>query len=158
MSSLGLNLINKKLNYSFNGDLKVSQRDSNLSAHIFSEDPGDGVSYTKGFGKIKGNFKFDLQCVNKSPNYNPNDLGVNFANNIREHSLELQYNKYNPFWILNGNYNRLTYTMQQDYTTGEVLKNSYSGRLAFILPGAQLKGIALSAVLFLFNQTKFLSI
>ncbi len=134
VSSLGLNLINKKSKYAVNGDVKISQRDSNLSAHIFSEDPGDGVSYTLGFGKIKGNFKFDLQSVNKSLNYNPNDLGVNFATNIREHSLELQYNRYNPFWILNGNYNTLTYTIQQDYTTGEVLKNSYSGRLAFILP------------------------
>lgn len=134
VSSLGLNLINKKSKYAVNGDVKISQRDSNLSAHIFSEDPGDGVSYTLGFGKIKGNFKFDLQSVNKSLNYNPNDFGVNFATNIREHSLELQYNRYNPFWILNGNYNTLTYTIQQDYTTGEVLKNSYSGRLAFILP------------------------
>ncbi|MDA7730159.1 carbohydrate binding family 9 domain-containing protein [Salibacteraceae bacterium] len=134
VSSLGLNLINKKSKYAVNGDVKISQRDSNLSAHIFSEDPGDGVSYTLGFGKIKGNFKFDLQSVNKSLNYNPNDLGVSFATNIREHSLELQYNRYNPFWILNGNYNTLTYTIQQDYTTGEVLKNSYSGRLAFILP------------------------
>mgnify|MGYP000569044432 CR=1 FL=1 len=134
VSSLGLNLINKKSNYAVNGDVKISQRDGNLSAHAFSEDPGDGVSYTLGFGKIKGNFKFDLQSVNKSPNFNPNDLGVNFATNIREHALELQYNKYNPFWKLNGNYNRLTYTMQQDYTTGEVLKNSYEGRLAFILP------------------------
>jgi len=134
VSSLGLNLINKKSKYAVNGDVKISQRDSNLSAHIFSEDPGDGVSYTLGFGKIKGNFKFDLQSVNKSLNYNPNDLGVNFATNIREHSQELQYNRYNPFWILNGNYNTLTYTIQQDYTTGEVLKNSYSGRLAFILP------------------------
>ena len=128
VSSLGLNLINKKSKYAVNGDVKISQRDSNLSAHIFSEDPGDGVSYTLGFGKIKGNFKFDLQSVNT------NDFGVNFATNIREHSLELQYNRYNPFWILNGNYNTLTYTIQQDYTTGEVLKNSYSGRLAFILP------------------------
>ena len=134
VSSLGLNLINKKSKYAVNGDVKISQRDSNLSAHIFSEDPGDGVSHTLGFGKIKGNFKFDLQSVNKSLNYNPNDLGVSFATNIREHSLELQYNRYNPFWILNGNYNTLTYTIQQDYTTGEVLKNSYSGRLAFILP------------------------
>ncbi|MDA9968319.1 carbohydrate binding family 9 domain-containing protein [Salibacteraceae bacterium] len=134
VSSLGLNLINKKSKYAVNGDVKISQRDNNLSAHIFSEDPGDGVSHTLGFGKIKGNFKFDLQSVNKSLNYNPNDLGVSFATNIREHSLELQYNRYNPFWILNGNYNTLTYTIQQDYTTGEVLKNSYSGRLAFILP------------------------
>ena len=135
VSALGLNLINKKSNYSFNGDVKISQRDSNLSAHIFSEDPGDGVSYTMGFGKIKGNFKFDLQSENKSTNYNPNDLGVNFATNIRNHSLELQYNKYNPFWKLNGNYNTFTYSIEQNYSTGEVLKNSYNGRFAFVMPG-----------------------
>lgn len=135
VSALGLNLINKKSKYSFNGDVKVSQRDSNLSAHIFSEDPGDGISFALGFAKIKGNFKFDLQSENKSPNYNPNDLGVNFTTNVRNHSLELQYNKYNPFWKLNGNYNTFTYSVDQNYTTGEVLKNSYNGRFAFIMPG-----------------------
>lgn len=134
VSALGLNLINKKSNYAFNGDIKVSQRDSNLSAQIFNKDPSDGISYTLGYGKIKGNFKFNWQSENKSPNYNPNDLGVNFTTNIRNHSLELQYNKYNPFWILNSNYNRITFSTDQDYSTGEILKNSYNGRLAFIFP------------------------
>jgi len=134
VSALGLNLISKKSNYSFSGDVKVSQRDTNLMANILKESAGDGMSYSLGFGKIKGNFKFSLLSENKSPNYNPNDLGVNFTTNIRNHSLELQYNKYNPFWILNGNYNTFTYSIDQDYTTGEVLKNSYNGELAFIFP------------------------
>ncbi len=134
VSALGLNLISKKSNYSFSGDIKVSQRDTNLMANILKESAGDGMSYSLGFSKIKGNFKLSLLSENKSPNYNPNDLGVNFTTNIRNHSLELQFNKYNPFWILNGNYNTFTYSIDQDYTTGEVLKNSYNGELAFIFP------------------------
>lgn len=134
VSALGLNLISKKSNYSFSGDIKVSQRDTNLMANILKESAGDGMSYSIGFSKIKGNFKLSLLSENKSPNYNPNDLGVNFTTNIRNHSLELQFNKYNPFWILNGNYNTFTYSIDQDYTTGEVLKNSYNGELAFIFP------------------------
>lgn len=134
VSALGLNLISKKSNYSFFGDIKVSQRDTNLMANILKESAGDGMSYSLGFSKIKGNFKLSLLSENKSPNYNPNDLGVNFTTNIRNHSLELQFNKYNPFWILNGNYNTFTYSIDQDYTTGEVLKNSYNGELAFIFP------------------------
>lgn len=134
VSALGLNLISKKSNYSFSGDIKVSQRDTNLMANILKESAGDGMSYSLGFSKIKGNFKLSLLSENKSPKYNPNDLGVNFTTNIRNHSLELQFNKYNPFWILNGNYNTFTYSIDQDYTTGEVLKNSYNGELAFIFP------------------------
>lgn len=136
VSSLGFNLISKSSAYALNGNFNVSQRSPNLSLgdNFFTDDAGDGVSYTAGIGKIKGNFKFSLQSLSKSPNYNPNDLGVNFTTNIREHSLELQYNKYNPFWVLNSNYNRLSYTMQQDYTTGEVLRNTSSGRFAFIFP------------------------
>ncbi|MGB0390808.1 MAG: DUF5916 domain-containing protein [Salibacteraceae bacterium] len=134
VSALGLNLISKKSTYSFNGGVKLSQRDTNLWDNLFKESEGDGMSYTLGYSKIKGNFKFTLRSENKSPNWNPNDLGVNFTTNIRSHSLELQYNKYNPFWVLNSNYNRFKFSIDQDYTTNELLKMSYDGRVALIFP------------------------
>ena len=134
VSALGVNLISKSSAYSFTGDIKVSQRDTDLMTNLFQRNTGDGMSYSVGFGKIKGNFKYSLMSENKSPNYNPNDLGVNFTTNVRTHSMVLQYNKYNPFWKLNSNYNRFTVSTDQDYTTGEVLKTNYNGRFAFIFP------------------------
>lgn len=135
VSALGLNLISKSSAYSVSGDFKISQRDTNLLDNILSADTGDGMSYTLGFSKIKGNFKFALLSENKSPNYNPNDLGVNFTTNIRNHSIEVQYNEYNPFWILNSNFNRFSFSVDQNYTTGQVLRKNYSGRFAFFTPG-----------------------
>jgi hypothetical protein len=132
VAALGLNLVSASSIYSVSGNIKVSQRGTNLSENLFGAN--EGMSYFTEVAKIKGNFKASLASESKSPNYNPNDLGVNFTTNIRSHSVELQYNKYNPFWILNSNYNRLTFSLEQDYTTGEILKKKYNGRLAFIRP------------------------
>jgi hypothetical protein len=134
VSAAGFNLVSKNSTYAVAGNLNVTQRDTNLLEHIFSANPNDGISYAISIAKIRGNFKYSLSSENKSPNYNPNDLGVNFATNIRTHALSLQYNKYNPFWILNRNFNRFTFSLDQDYTTGEILKRRYSGRFSFVFP------------------------
>ncbi len=126
--------VTKKSKYSVTGDLKISQKDTLLSRNFIRANEKDGSSYSLSFGKIKGNFKYRLSTENKSPNYNPNDLGVNFTTNIRTHSLNLQYNKYNPFWILNGSYNNLTFNVEQDYTTNQILKKKYNGRYFFLFP------------------------
>lgn len=134
VSALGLNLISKSSNYSVTGNIKVSQRDSSLSTTLFEANDTDGLSYFLSIGKISGNFKYSLSSENKSPNFNPNDLGVNFTTNIRTHSLNLQYNKYNPFWLLNSAYNRFTFSIDQDYTTGELLKKKYDGSFYITTP------------------------
>lgn len=134
VSAAGLNLVSKESSYSVSGEFKVSQRDSSLGENFFKKNENDGLSYSLGLSKISGNFKFEGSSESKSPNYNPNDLGVNFTRNIRTHALKLEYNKYNPFWILNSTYNSFTFTIEQDYTTKEFLKKKYNGRLAFIDP------------------------
>lgn len=134
VSAAGFNLVSKNSAYSLSGNIKVTQRDTNLLENIFSADADDGMSYFLSFGKIKGNFKFNLSSENKSSNFNPNDLGVNFRTNIRDHSIRLEYNKYNPFWILNRNSNRVSFSLEQDYTTGEILKKQYSNRFFFLFP------------------------
>ncbi len=134
VSAAGLNLISKNSTYQVSGNVKVTQRGKNLWGNIFKANENDGISYAINIARIKGNFKFSLSSESKSPNYNPNDLGVNFATNIRTHSLGLQYNKYNPFWILNSSYNRFTVSLEQDYSTGEILKRRYSGRFFFLFP------------------------
>ena len=134
VSAAGFNLVSKNSAYSLSGNIKVTQSDTNLLENIFSADADDGMSYFLSFGKIKGNFKFNLSSENKSSNFNPNDLGVNFRTNIRDHSIRLEYNKYNPFWILNRNSNRVSFSLEQDYTTGEILKKKYSNRFFFLFP------------------------
>lgn len=134
VSATGFNLVSKKSSYAISGDLKISQRDTTLFENLFKANNEDGLSYALGFSKIKGNFKFELYSENKSPNFNPNDLGVNFQTNVRTHSVGLEYNKYNPFWKLNSNYNSFGFDIEQDYTTGQLLKKKYNGRFAFITP------------------------
>lgn len=134
VSAAGFNLVSENSAYSISGDIKVSQRDTELMDNLFEANPGDGLSYAINIAKIKGNFKYSLSSESKSPNYDPNDLGVNFATNIRTHALRLQYNKYNPFWILNRNFNRFAFSLDQDYTTGQILKRRYSGRFSFVFP------------------------
>ncbi|MEQ8702915.1 MAG: DUF5916 domain-containing protein [Phaeodactylibacter sp.] len=134
VSAAGFNLVSKSSAYSISGNVNITQRDTSLLENIFKANPNDGISYAVSIAKIKGNFKYALSSESKSPNYNPNDLGLNFATNIRTHALELQYNKYNPFWILNRNSNRFTLSLDQDYTTGDILKRRYSGRFSFVFP------------------------
>jgi len=100
VTSAGLNLVSKGGMYSAGGNFNVSQRDTNLLENFFRANSNDGILYSINGGKIQGNFKFSLSSESKSPNYNPNDLGVNFTTNLRTHALNLQYNKYNPFWKL----------------------------------------------------------
>ncbi len=91
------------------------------------------LSYFVNLAKIKGNFKYSSQAESKSPGFNPNDLGINFTTNIRTHSIEFEYNKYNPFWILNRNFNRFSFDLDQDYSSGKYLRNSIQGRYIFDL-------------------------
>ncbi|MCT4583221.1 MAG: carbohydrate binding family 9 domain-containing protein [Flavobacteriales bacterium] len=134
VTSLGGELVSKNAKYSASGNVKVSQRDHDLGSSILKSDASDGISYFASLNKISGNFKYGLSSENKSRTFNPNDLGVNFTTNIRTHALNLQYNKYNPFWRLNSAYNRFTYSIDQNYTTGEILKNEYNGSFFITTP------------------------
>lgn len=145
VSAIGTNIVSKNSAYSITGDLKISQRDTSLLDNLFKSNDGDGLSYTLGFAKIKGNFKYALTSENKSPGFNPNDLGVNFQTNVRTHSVNLQYNKYNPFWILNSSYNSFTFNIEQDYTTDELLKMKYNGRFFFITPNFNALFVSMSS-------------
>jgi hypothetical protein len=145
VSALGFDLVSANSKYAVSADLKVSQRDSSLLDKIFEINAIDGLSYFVELAKIKGNFKYSLSSLSKSPNYNPNDLGLNFTTNIRKHSINLQYNKYNPFWILNKSENSFTFSLEQDYSTGELLKKKYGGEFYFLFPNYHAITIDMSA-------------
>jgi len=133
VSALGVDLVSKNSTYAIAGDLKISQRDTNMLNNFLEGGDDDGLSYFVNVAKIKGNFKYSLSTESKSPGFNPNDLGINFTTNIRTHSIEFEYNKYNPFWILNRSFNRFSFDLDQDYSTGKILKKQYSARYIFDL-------------------------
>ncbi len=88
----------------------------NLSQHYY---PGLGntdlgVQYRASLKKISGNFQFDASYSLMDDKYDQSDLGFQLNNNIREASLTLSYNIYEPKGSairhlndININYNRL---------------------------------------------------
>jgi hypothetical protein len=123
-TSIGTNLVNKKNSYSFFATLKATQQEDTMnSSRLFQNDKlHDGTNIFVQLSKIKGAFRARLLTENISPNFNPNDLGVNFQTNYRTHLAEIKYNKYNPFWILNQWYNTLNFKIEQNYTTNLILR------------------------------------
>lgn len=124
VTSMGANLVNKANSYSFFGTVKVTQQEDTLTlARTFAENKlNDGTNIFLQASKIKGKFRARLVSENISPNFNPNDLGVNFMTNYRTHVAEVKYNEYNPFWILNQWYNTASIKVEQNYTTNLVLR------------------------------------
>jgi len=72
----------------------------------------DGYKYYLNFAKISGNFTWSVDHGIESHTYNPNDLGLLFANNSIDQSAAVGYNIYKPFWKVN----RLTSYLSANYT------------------------------------------
>lgn len=86
-----LRLANKENKYEVQGKAALSQR-------YFTSDTDLGYMYALGFGKISGNFQYDVSHEVQSDSYNPNDMGILFTNNSMEQEVNLRYNVYEPFW------------------------------------------------------------
>lgn len=121
----GATLVNKSNSYLVHGTFKLTQlaNGMNLNKAFGADTLNDGTSYIFQVAKIKGALRATLTTQNISPNFNPNDMGVNFQTNYRFHRADVKLNKYNPFWKLNQLFTTLSYQMEQNYTTNEVLKN-----------------------------------
>lgn len=124
----GVNLVNKANSYTFYSSFKLTQLADSMDFKSLSrfQNQEDGLNYYFHVSKIKGSFRFLLASDNISKNYNPNDLGAFFRSNYRFHTAQVKYNIYNPFWKLNQFYSTMTYIMDQNYTTNQVLKNNIS--------------------------------
>ena len=75
----------KDQRWGFSGNASVSQLLYDDSDDIF------GLKYYLEFGKISGNWRFDLSTSGKSKQYNNNDLGYLTETNIREHEVSTVY-------------------------------------------------------------------
>lgn len=80
---------NKKDTYRLAGNVAYNRK-------MLPDSISDGYTYTLSFAKTSGKFKFFLNRLVESKNYNPNDLGLLFSPNEISHVLELTYNEYNP--------------------------------------------------------------
>jgi len=80
---------NKKDTYRLAGNVAYNRK-------MLPDSISDGYTYTIAFSKTSGKFKFFVNRLVESKNYNPNDLGLLFSPNEISHMLELSYNEYNP--------------------------------------------------------------
>jgi hypothetical protein len=99
--------VDKKNQYAFQGQLNYSQR---RGQNMFSDTPvsdQNGYKYYLNYGKISGNWTWNVDHGIESDTYNPNDLGILFGNNNVSQSATVNYNKYQPFWKVNNLYTTL---------------------------------------------------
>ncbi|WP_324676256.1 DUF5916 domain-containing protein [Hymenobacter sp. GOD-10R] len=95
---------NKSNSYALDGQLVYSRRRGQAFNSEAPIDDQNGYKYSLGFGKISGNFTWKVRQGIESNSYNPNDLGILFGNNNITQSIDLNYNKYKPFWKVNNMY------------------------------------------------------
>jgi hypothetical protein len=99
--------VDAKNEHAFSGQLNYSQRRGQA---MFSEAPvsdRSGYKYYLNYGKISGNWTWNVDHGIESDTYNPNDLGILFGNNNVSQSATVNYNKYQPFWKVNNLYTQL---------------------------------------------------
>ncbi|SMB97205.1 hypothetical protein SAMN00120144_0315 [Hymenobacter roseosalivarius DSM 11622] len=92
---------NKKNSYALNGQANYSRRRGQVFGSDQRIDDRDGYKYGLSYGKISGNFTWNVSHGIESDTYNPNDLGILFGNNSISQGLDLGYNIYKPFWKVN---------------------------------------------------------
>lgn len=94
---------NKKQSYAVEGRAILSQVfDASLD-----NKPDLGFKTTWEVAKIKGNLQFGGGQNVESDRYNPNDLGILFANNEIGHFAFVRYNIYKPFWRFNNTWSNV---------------------------------------------------
>ncbi len=97
-------LVDSKNKYAFTGQLNYSQRRGNVLNSETPIDDRNGYKYYLNYGKISGNFTWNVDHGIESDTYNPNDLGILFGNNNVSQSVNVNYNKYEQFWKVNNLY------------------------------------------------------
>ena len=94
-------LANKANSYAFDGRVVYSSRRGKAFNSDADIDDPNGYKYYLRYGKISGNFTWSVDHGIESHTYNPNDLGLLFANNSISQSVDASYRIYKPFWKLN---------------------------------------------------------
>ena len=104
---------NKANRYALDGRVVYSRRRGTEFNSATEIDDQNGYKYYLNLGKISGNFTWNVDHGIESRTYNPNDLGLLFANNSISQSVNASYNIYKPFWKVNrlSTYGGLNYSL-----------------------------------------------
>ena len=119
LSALNFNLNNPKNTYFLNGNVAVSQKYSGIANNF-------GHTYGLGAGKQRGNFTYNVDYIEQSDNYDPNDLGFLFNSNKREISSTLSYRIFKPFWKLNSFRTSISNSYERLYAPNRFTSFNYS--------------------------------
>ncbi|WP_426061027.1 DUF5916 domain-containing protein [Hymenobacter sp. B1770] len=92
---------NKQNSYATEGRVVYSRRRGTGFNSEQQISDRDGYKYYVNFGKVSGNFTWQVDHGIESNTYNPNDLGILFGNNNISQSAQLVYRKFKPFWKVN---------------------------------------------------------
>ena len=92
---------NKANSYAINGLGVYSRRRGQEFGTTNQINDQDGYKYYLNFGKVSGKLTWSVDHGIESHTYNPNDLGLLFANNSISQSANMGYSIYHPFWKLN---------------------------------------------------------
>jgi hypothetical protein len=90
VSWFDFNFVNSLKTYGFNGGLGLSLVHQNKELTI-------GHKLNLGFGKLSGNWRYDVLYSEESDTYDPNDLGYLSRNNARRVNLNVTYKKFEPW-------------------------------------------------------------
>lgn len=110
VTGLSFALGNKTNTYALQGFMALSQK-------IYTDNVSDGFKYTLQYGKINGNFQFNLLQNVESDTYNPNDLGLLKAPDEFTNSAKFNYQTFKPFKNILRTRNEITLNYSTTYKT-----------------------------------------
>lgn len=88
VTAVDVALYNKKNSHLFKGTARYSK--------IWGNDPYDGYNTTMSFGKVSGNWQYDILGNVESKKYDPNDMGFLLAPNEVTYRANLTYRIFKP--------------------------------------------------------------
>ena len=89
VSAIGINHFNKANKFNYKGDYNISNRfqDNELKT---------GYSFRTRWQKVEGKWRYGISYNYVSKTYNPNDLGLQFQNNLNSTFIFGSYNQFKP--------------------------------------------------------------
>lgn len=112
VTGVGFTVGNKQNSYALKGFAALSQK-------ALRDDKSEGFTYTLQYGKINGNFQFNLLQKVESDQYNPNDLGILPAADEFTNSAKVSYQTFKPMGIVLKTDTEIKVSYSTTYRTGQ---------------------------------------